>query len=238
MLLKQHIYSSRNLINLHTFFFLGLESLSESLKNAYKKQGKTDLTIIIHGPQNSRKFTVHKSILKACSPKFNELLSTENGVVRHMPAGFVENYATDSFEIYDVDPDIFNIFLLSIYAGKAQNVTPDNAVDLYKLASEYRVPVLKNEFLHYIRRYLTVSSLCTAISLALEYSDEELFQYTLSFFSRNTFQVLNSTEWNNLMVENPSMANYVFVKLIKDGHLQYVPEEDDFELRYNAVGIF
>jgi hypothetical protein len=122
--------------------------------------------------------------------------------------------------IEDCDPDCFDEFLLFIYSGRAEHLTPDNALPLYYAADKYDFPDLKEQCVHFLETSLSTTSVFDVVLLAAKHGEEQLLRAATEYFSNNLKTILFTVEWQNFLAKNPVVGNELYIKSLQSlGHL-------------------
>lgn len=150
----------------------------------------TDVTIKV-GDQEVK---AHKNILTARSQVFQAMFENDMRENR-------ENIV----EITDIDIDVLNEVLRYMYAGKI-NMLENNKKDIYRAADKYQLEGLKTICEDAIISSITVNNIADIFS-AVEYrSSEKIMQGALSFFSRNSREIV---EKENFKAAVSSLAPWI-----------------------------
>lgn len=178
----------------------GVEDLSKDLKDSFLKEHLYDVQIKV----GDRRFKAHKFILAARSTVFaamfdHEMTETRSGVV----------------EIDDCDPDTFRDFLLALYTGKYDHVASGTTLGLYKIADKYDFKHLKAECSSRLSRELSVDVVCDVIQLATMHGEYEMLKNATEFFLNNARETVSGDRWKAFMVEEPTLASELIIKLAR-----------------------
>lgn len=182
--------------------FKCLQKLSENLKELYVGSKDFDLTLKV----KDKEFKAHKVILGTRSPVFNAMLS-------HNLSESKEGIIT----IEDCEPEVFDEFLLFIYAGRVQNLSSDNVCGLYYAADKYDLPELKDKCIHFLKKSMSPETICDVISLATKHSEREFLNLAVQFFVDNLEKILVTVSWQLYLKENPIQANELYIKALNLG---------------------
>ncbi len=160
-----------------------------------------DVRIFVKG----KEFRAHSLILKARSPVLGMMLTHDS-----------KEKNSGEIHIEDCDPDCFHEFLIFIYSGHAENLTPDKALGLYYAADKYEFPDLKEECVEFMKASLSTTSVCDTVLLAVQYEERELLRTATEYFARNTKKILLTVEWLKFMAKNPVIANELYIKSLEN----------------------
>ena len=141
------------------------DKLQQSLKNGicgqfanlWDKKEFCDFTIVV----GSKEFHVHKCILSAQSSTFVTLLSDDEEVK-----------VSNKLEIKDYSEEVVEDFLRCLYTGEIEN--EENALELFSLASTFKVQQLQDLCIKYIARALNNSNADNALQLGCVYKSQKL----------------------------------------------------------------
>lgn len=118
---------------------------------------------------------------------------------------------TGIVNIPDCDPESFGEFLEFLYSGKLEKPSPRSALHLYETSDKYNVQELKTFCQEFLMENLTVEHLCDAVIMADKYDDTKLLFATQCFFNKNLSTVFVTPEWNDLLNNNPRLANKLLI---------------------------
>lgn len=153
-----------------------------------------------------REFKVHKVILTARSTVFDRMFShdlseTNSGIV----------------PIEDCEPAAFEEFLFFVYTGKTQNLSSNNACELYYVADKYDLMEMKEECISFLKKSLSIETICDVICLSKKCNESELLDLAVTYFARNMEEIIATNNWLLFMKENPVEANELSIKALKLG---------------------
>lgn len=156
-----------------------------------------------------REFNVHKAILTARSSVFDGMFSHD---LSEANSGIVP--------IEDCDPDVFEQFLFFLYTGRPQHLSTDNACDLYYVADKYDIAELKEEIVSFLKKSLSIETICDVICLSTKCNETELLDLAINFFARNMEEIIVTVKWLIFLKENPIEANELTIKALKLGFIK------------------
>ena len=172
------------------------------MQDLYVGKKHTDVIIEV----KERQFKVHKAILTARSSVFDAMFThrlTESN--------------TGLVPIEDCEPNIFEEFLFFLYTGKIQQLSIENVCELYYVADKYQVSELKEECVNFLKKSLTIESICDAICLSTKCNEKDLLDLAIDFFARNMEEILVTVKWQLFLKENPIEANELTIKALRLG---------------------
>lgn len=105
----------------------------------------------------------------------------------------------------------------SSFAGRTQNLSSHNACELYYVADKYDVPDLKEKCISFLKKSLTVETICDVICLATKHNETKLLEHAILFFAKYMEEILVTVKWQVFMKENPTEANELYIKVLKLG---------------------
>lgn len=190
------------------FNFSETDLLSQNLKDLFSNKESCDTVLLV----KDKEFKVHRALLIARSPVFAAMF-------RHNTA----EKQTGTVIINDCDPDSFEAFLEYMYSGKLEDIAFNNVINLYKISDKYNVPELKLFCTNYLQLNLTLQNVCEVVTFADEYNETNLMSSAQYFFNQNIKEILVTSEWENLLKKNLSLANKVLIQMVDD-------KEDTFEV--------
>lgn len=149
-----------------------------------------------------QEFPAHKIFLVARSPVFasmfqNDMKEKETGIV----------------DIEDCNPSSFPTFLCFLYCEDADSLSKENVFSIFTTADKYDVPDLKAKCIEFMKENLSVDIFCETITLALQYTETELFNFTTNFFVENATEIVGTDEWQSFAIKNPIQSTNMYLKL-------------------------
>lgn len=167
------------------------------MKDLFGDKETCDTTLKV----KDKEYKAHRLILMARSTVFaatfkHDTLERQTGIIT----------------ISDCDPDSFQLFLNYLYRGQLEELTFLNALNLYYISDKYDVGELKEFCVKYLIHCLTVENICEIVVFAVKYNEMELLSAIQNFFNNNYFEILLTSDWDNLLASNPLLAN----KLLKE----------------------
>lgn len=177
--------------------------LSNDLKNVFLDEKYHDITINVKGEI----FKAHKVILMARSEVLSSML-THNMAEKN----------SNVINIYDCEPEAFNICLLYLYSGKAENLSETNMLHVYYIADKYNIPDLKSACVLYIKCSMSVKNICYIMRLARKHGDSELLTCATDYFILNVHEILLTEEWKLFIKNYPKYGNQLYVRAINSSN--------------------
>lgn len=151
----------------------------------------------------ARQFPVHKSILVARSSVFASMFCHDK---KERNCGVIY--------IPDCTSEAFEIFLLFLYTGRIEKLSPDNVFHIYYCAEKYCVDDLKAACTNFIKNNLSVDIFSEAMILSLQPNNADLLQQCVQFFCENYKTIIMTVQWQEFITEHPIQANELFIKAI------------------------
>lgn len=170
------------------------------MKDLLTKGNDYDVKICVQ----NKEFRAHRNILSARSPVFAMMFAHNT-----------KESNTGTISIKDCDAGSFSEFLLYLYTGRTENLTPTTAFHLYYTADKYDFPALKERCVRHLKTSLSVESICNVVLLAAKHQEKDLLEAASEFFARNVEKILISEGWQRFMMDNPVEANELYIKSIK-----------------------
>ncbi|GBN06708.1 hypothetical protein AVEN_228861-1 [Araneus ventricosus] len=165
----------------------GASTLRDDLRSLYNDHILCDFTI----QTETKLFSVHKSILISRSPIFRSMIM---------------NCAKRDFYISDVDSETMHRFLLYLYTDKVEDMEWENALKLYVVAEQFKIPTLMKKCSLILTEKLTIRNVCDILLLAYKYHDEEMKSSIYYFISVHDVAIFNSDKWIKMEETNSSIA--------------------------------
>lgn len=162
------------------------------------KDGKFTDVILRTGDRN---FKAHKNVLAAQSPVFcamfeNNMAEKDSGIV----------------EITDLDPETVSSMLDFMYIGTVGDLSPDNGMKLYSAADKYEIVSLKQKCSCVLKSNLSVSNICSFLTLADLHHDDGLMDEVQNFIRVNPSEVFRSQSWEDFTQRNSKLAVETMLK--------------------------
>ena len=179
------------------FIFIGLDTLSENLKDAFLNEEDTDVIIKV----GDQVYRAHRVILRSRSPVFYSALKHD-----------MKEKTQGEIDISDCDPHIFRDFLLYLYTGKLDTLSKENVFDLYYISDKYDVKELKLQCVDFILCNLDKDTVCNSIILATRHSEQEVLKHATQIFIDNAKDIVLTGNWQKFMKEYPIQANELIIK--------------------------
>lgn len=151
-----------------------------------------------------KKFNCHRCILGARSPVFAAMLDHD-----------MKEKTSGVLTIEDVEPDVFQEFLLYLYSGNDNLLSWKNFPELYKLADKYGVEDLKNVITNDIKENINKENFIEFFKLSRLPNDSKLSQVVIQFFVDKSIEIVRREDWMTCLSENPVECN-VLIKALAD----------------------
>ncbi|GBO40520.1 hypothetical protein AVEN_60600-1 [Araneus ventricosus] len=165
----------------------GASTLKDDLRSLYDDHSLCDFTI----QTETKLFSVHKSILISRSPIFRSMIM--NCVKR------------DSC-VSDVDSETMHRFLLYLHTDKVEDMEWENAMKLFVVAEQFKMPTLMKKFSLILTEKLTIRNVCDILLLAYKHHDEDMKSSIRDFISVHDVAIFNSDKWIKMEETNSSIA--------------------------------
>ena len=129
---------------------------------------------------------------------------------------------SDFVEIQDVDADVFRIFLYFLYTASEEDITPENALQLYTLADKYEVTGLKECCLDHVLDGITVENCCDVFRLALRHNHYHLLEACCVFFEENLREIIIATKmcFMEFYIENFTIVNDILIRVFRNRNVE------------------
>ncbi|XP_037039813.1 kelch-like protein 41b [Bradysia coprophila] len=137
-------------------------------------------------PESKVQLKSNKTLLAFASPIMDAMFFGNSA--------FVEA-ETAIVEIHDIDVNVFEKFLLWIYAKELDLVDTDEAIAVYQAANKYEVIDLELICEQYIVANVTVESLGSSWKFAQLYNKTDLKEKVMKFIRRYTTQFIDSPQF-------------------------------------------
>ncbi|XP_065219356.1 speckle-type POZ protein-like [Planococcus citri] len=142
---------------------------------------------------NGKEYYAHRAILAARSGHFAREFKYFD---------FDKVHKRIYVDIANTDEEIMNEILRYIYTGKCEIYSDEMAERLFVAADEYELKGLKTLCSQFMCDELSVENAAKMLVLADKYPVDEFKSNVVSFIVENSFQVLNTTDWKNLVESN------------------------------------
>nr|XP_042905148.1 speckle-type POZ protein-like [Parasteatoda tepidariorum] len=170
-----------------------------NLKSIYEQSVFSDFVFKV----GDKSFPVHKNILSAHSPVFMKMMTHD----------FMES-KTNSVIITDATPEVFELFLRSLYGGKLENKSWDSLKELYYLVDKYDVGFLKVECTDAVISILSVDLVCEILKLAYSFTNSDLETAAVNFAVNHIKEIVPREDWKELVKTHPSIGYDVTVNFL------------------------
>ncbi|XP_065218140.1 protein roadkill-like [Planococcus citri] len=175
--------------------------LSDNLNSLLENPKFADVKLSVNG----KSYLAHKAVLAARSRVFARLfedLDEEDGKKRNK---IIMNGTY-------FDEDVMKAMLQYIYTGKCEAINR-SADRLLVVADEYELDGLKKSCSKLLEGSLSVENAINTLQLADTHHSNELKSRAIDFIVENSVQVLNTTEWKNMLTSNVHLAGELIQKL-------------------------
>ncbi|GBN35829.1 hypothetical protein AVEN_201568-1 [Araneus ventricosus] len=162
-------------------------TLRDDLRSLYDDHILCDFTI----QTEAKLFSVHKSILISRSPIFRSMIM---------------NCVKRDLYISDVDSETMHRFLLYLYTDKVEDMEWENALKLFAVAEQFKIPTLMKKCSLILTEKLTIRNVCDLLLLAYKYNDEEMKSSIRDFISLHDVTIFKSDKWIKMEETNWSIA--------------------------------
>ncbi|XP_042905147.1 speckle-type POZ protein-like [Parasteatoda tepidariorum] len=178
---------------------LKLLDVVKNLKSIYEHSVLSDFVFKV----GDKSFPAHKNILSAHSPVFMKMMTHD----------FMES-KTNSVTITDAAPEVFELFLRSLYAGELENKSWDSLKELYYLVDKYDVGFLKVECTDAVIFCLSVDLVCEILKLAYSCADSDLKTAAVNFAVNHIKNIVPREDWKELVKTYPMIGYDVTVNFV------------------------
>lgn len=173
---------------------------SNSLSKLYLNSELADVTFIFENKDDIQKVPANKSILASGSEVFLKMFS----------GSWKE---TDTVEIVDASPKVFQEFLKFFYSARVE-LTMENMKDVVGLADKYLILDYLKDYVESFLGQLTLDNICWGYQLAIitnnellkRYCEEAICKYANDIFQSNTFLQCNQTVLKHILLLNALMC--------------------------------
>ena len=154
-------------------------------------------------------FYAHKAILATRSPVFAKMFSHD-----------MQESATNTIQLPDIEPDALKELLTYIYTGECPNMKR-HAESLLHHAEKYQLPRLKCLCERRLSYDLQIENAARFLLLADSHGAKQLRQNALQFIGQHV-EVLQTTEWKDAVSKNAELlADLVQVMHDQAGHYMF-----------------
>ncbi|GBM17871.1 Speckle-type POZ protein B [Araneus ventricosus] len=165
--------------------------LKKIVKKYYENGELTDVNL----RAGNESFPAHKIILSAKSQVFEEMFTKDKS-----------KKGRKVIELTDFDPDILRRLLLYMYSENVEDLTPEAAVKLYKVAIKYELQDLREKCSKFLESNLCIANIFTLLALAEKQEDNNLKRATRMFIFEHDNEIFDSDDWENFKKKNPILA--------------------------------
>lgn len=155
---------------------------SKELENLLNDAEFCDVEFLVGS--NEDVFLCHKCILAARCSKFKGMFQE---------SAFVK----ESFILTQTSPEFFRAILQFIYANSC-TVNSKNVMDILLLAIEYHLSGLIKICEKFILSSIKIETACDAMQAAVTFELDNLKRALIPYFEKNTIEIFNSGEFNEL----------------------------------------
>lgn len=173
--------------------------LQHDLENILNDPHFADVTLIVEG----HNIKAHKAVLSARSPVFAAMFSSEMLEVR-------QNQVT----IPDLEYKVAQDLLRFIYTGETK-IEPDMADRLLVAADKYGLTRLKVQCEQAISKAISSSTAIKTLIFADRVNAEHLKSQAMAIIKANMEKVMESDDWNTMVVDHPNLLVEVCRTLAK-----------------------
>lgn len=166
-------------------------NLQQCIQRLYKDGGLCDVIL----QTKSQQFPCHKLVLCARSAVFktmfeNEMLEKETNVVN----------------IEDIESEILGMFVSYLYSDKLDSKDFNAVVKLYEVADKYDVKLLLKDCSDVMTSRLSIENVSELLDVADKHNHEDLKEELVSYFCRNSVEIIKTRSWRNLFLNKPLLA--------------------------------
>lgn len=174
--------------------------MSKNFKDLFGDKETCDTTLKV----KDKEFKAHRSVLIARSTVFaatfkHDTLEKQAGIIT----------------IPDCDPDSFPEFLEYLYCGRLEKFSYRSALNLYYTSDKYDIEELKVFCVEYLIQCLTVENICEVVVFADKYDITKLSSGTQEYFNQNVSEILETSQWENLLTRNHRLANRLLKEMTR-----------------------
>ncbi|CAL1291028.1 unnamed protein product [Larinioides sclopetarius] len=163
------------------------QTLKDDLKNFYKHKKHCDITL----QAENKSFPAHRSILCSRSSVLSSIFELD---------------MKETLEIFDIDAETLDRFLLFLYSETLENLEWNMAIKLLYAANKYQVASLKKECSSFLMSNLSLSNVCEALLLADLYQEDQLRTKCQDSILENAAEIFPSKEWEIFTIDNPLLS--------------------------------
>ncbi|ODN05802.1 RCC1 and BTB domain-containing protein 1 [Orchesella cincta] len=178
-------------------------SIVDALKLAFDDPKTSDIQFVVE----AKTINAHKAILRIRSDHFRCM--------------FTGKWEENQEDVINVDPDIryvvFRAFLQYLYTDSI-DLSPEDAVDLLKLANYYCESRLRNECETLIKQSITIDNAARLYASAISYNAKELEEFSFQYMLHHLTAVVQSDSFQDL--DGDTIRN-LMIQLAKNGAFRY-----------------
>ncbi|KAF8771100.1 uncharacterized protein LOC129988653 [Argiope bruennichi] len=140
-------------------------------------------------------FPVHKAILSVRSPVFKAIFSHD-----------MRENTNQNIDIPDLNAATVRRMFVYIYTDKIDNISWNDAFDLYIAGDKYQMLNLKERCSFILKSNLHPSNACEILVLADERHDEELKKAAEDYIIDHDVEIIRMDAWKDIEKNNPSLG--------------------------------
>ncbi|CAL1294230.1 unnamed protein product [Larinioides sclopetarius] len=166
-------------------------TLITDLTSLHKDQSTCDVKL----ETKTNTFPIHTLILSARSPVFKAMFSND-----------MKEKTSGCADVSDLQDETVRRFLLYLYTDQLEDLTWDEALQLFKAADKYAVVSLREKCSVFLERNLNLENACEALMFSDLHQDKDLKERTQNFILKNAKVIFKSEEWKILADNNSKLA--------------------------------
>lgn len=189
------------------------QELTDDLKNMYTTQIFSDCTITC----GNQKFPAHKCILAARSEPLRKLLTPTNDPKNKQNQKGAPVQNINNIELNDIDVEVMPFLMNYLYTGEIGNgINDKNVQSVMKAADKFNLTGLRGACLSFMENRINRTTVIPILIEAYELNHERLKSKCMKFIQAEQIDLVDSPQWNNFKVENPSLALSLYERYVKE----------------------
>ncbi|KAF8770855.1 Protein roadkill like protein [Argiope bruennichi] len=174
-----------------------------SFKKAFKDLYEIECCNDVKLRAGTKLFPAHKAILSIRSPVFKAMF-TQN----------MDEKTSQIVDVPDMNHDTLDRLLQYIYTGTVQELQWESAIDLFIAADKHQLLDLRNKCSFFLKSNLSVTNVCSILSLAYMHEDSHFRVAVENFISEHDIEIFNSEKWKKFKEGKFSLALEVTERVI------------------------
>uniref|UniRef100_A0A1I7U3H6 BTB domain-containing protein n=2 Tax=Caenorhabditis tropicalis TaxID=1561998 RepID=A0A1I7U3H6_9PELO len=196
---------SSNTLDKQSFINISEEVQQDGLNELLDTGDFSDFTVV---SSCGREFPTHMCVLSSRSDYFKALLRNQS----------TTEFASKRVKFEDISAETLEVLLRHIYNTTSEHMSLEEnqlTPELISAVDRLIINTMRPEIARNLSLNVTPENVVVRISMAAELRLEDTYQSLLEFFASHKKEAMNTTMWNDMRIEKPSMA----IKILEDAIL-------------------